>query len=60
VVVAYLKALIQVFAVTYSGIPRSFVQEEDSTNSVEDRGQKERGSRGGSPLARDSAQIANE
>jgi hypothetical protein len=29
-----------------------------STNSVEDRGQKERGSRGGSPLVRGSAQFA--
>jgi hypothetical protein len=31
-----------------------------STNSVEDRGQRERGSGGGSPLFRGSAQFANE
>jgi hypothetical protein len=31
-----------------------------STYSVEDRGQRERGSRGGSPLVRGSAQFANE
>jgi hypothetical protein len=31
-----------------------------STNSVEDRGQRERGSEGGSPLVRGSAQFANE
>jgi hypothetical protein len=31
-----------------------------STNSVEDRGQTERGSGGGSPLVRGSAQLANE
>jgi hypothetical protein len=31
-----------------------------STNSVEDRGQRERGSGGRSPLVRGSAQFANE
>jgi hypothetical protein len=31
-----------------------------STNSVEDRGQRERGSGGGSPLLRGSTQFANE
>jgi hypothetical protein len=31
-----------------------------STNSVEDRGQRERGSGGGSPLVRGSAQFSNE
>jgi hypothetical protein len=31
-----------------------------STNSVEDRGQRERGSGGGSPLVRGSTQFANE
>jgi hypothetical protein len=31
-----------------------------STNSVEDRGQRDRGSGGGSPLVRGSAQFANE
>ena len=36
-----------------SGVPRKFVW-EDSTNSVEDRGQREQGSGGGSPLVRGS------
>jgi hypothetical protein len=31
-----------------------------STNSVEDRGQKERGSGGGSPLVRGSTHFVNE
>jgi hypothetical protein len=31
-----------------------------STNSVEDRGQREQGSGGGSPLVRGSAQFENE
>jgi uncharacterized spore protein YtfJ len=43
----------------YSGIPRNFVQ-GGSTNSVEDRGQREQGSGGGSPLVRGSAQFSNE
>jgi len=34
-----------------SGIPRNFVW-GGSTNSVEDRGQREQGSGGGSPLVR--------
>jgi len=33
-----------------SGVPRNFVRWGGSTNSVEDRGQWERGSGGGSPL----------
>jgi len=36
-----------------SGVPRNFVR-GDSTNSVEGRGQRERGSGGGSPLVRGS------
>ena len=36
-----------------SGVPRNFVG-GGSTNSVEDRGQRERGSGGGSPLVRGS------
>jgi hypothetical protein len=32
---------------------------EGSTNSVEDRGQRERGSGGGSPIVRGSAQFEN-
>jgi hypothetical protein len=35
-------------------------REGGSTNSVEDRGQRERGSGSGSPIVRDSAQFANE
>jgi hypothetical protein len=31
-----------------------------STNSVEDRGQRERGSGGGSPLVKSSTKFANE
>ena len=37
-----------------SGVPRNFVRGGGSTNSVEDRGQRERGSGSGSPLVRDS------
>jgi hypothetical protein len=44
--------------VAYPGI--FFQGEWGSTNSVEDRGQRERGSGGGSPLVRGSAQFANE
>jgi hypothetical protein len=43
-----------------SGVPRNFFRWGGSTNSVEDRGQTERGSGGGSPLVRGSAQFANE
>jgi hypothetical protein len=44
-----------------SGVPRNFVRGEGgSANSVEDRGLKERGSGGGSPLVRGSTQFANE
>jgi hypothetical protein len=45
-------------AVAYPGI--FFGGGGGSTNSVEDRGQRERGSRGCSPLVRGSAQFANE
>ena len=41
-----------------SGVPRNFVQ-GGSTNSVEDRGQRERGSGGGSPLVRGSGGSCN-
>ena len=44
--------------VTVSGVPRNFVW-GGSTNSVEDRGQRERGSGGGSPLVRDSGGSCN-
>ena len=42
-----------------SGVSRHFVRGGGSTNSVEDRGQRERGSGGGSPLFRDSAGSCN-
>jgi hypothetical protein len=35
--------------VTTSGVPRNFFSGGGSTNSVEDRGQRERGSGGGAP-----------
>jgi hypothetical protein len=46
-------------AALYSGVPRIYF-EGGSTNSVEDRGQREWGSGGGSPLVRGSTQFANE
>ena len=43
-----------------SGVPRNFVQGGGgSTNSVEDRGQRERGSGGSSPLVRGSGGSCN-
>ena len=46
---------------TASGVPRNFVSVEGggSTNSVEDRGQIERGSGGGSPLVKGSGRSCN-
>ena len=41
-----------------SGVPRNFVR-GGSTNSFEDRGQRERGSGGGSPLVRGSGGSCN-
>jgi hypothetical protein len=41
-----------------SGVPRNFVG-GGSTNSVEDRGQRERGSEGGSSLVRGSGGSCN-
>ena len=43
---------------TASGVPRNFFR-GGSTNSVEDRGQRERGSGGGSPLVRGSGGSCN-
>jgi hypothetical protein len=40
--------------------PEVFSGGRDSTNSFEDRGQRKRGSGGGSPLVRGFAQFANE
>ena len=45
--------------VMYSGVPRNFVRGGGSTNSVEDRGQRERGSGGGSPLVSGSGGSCN-
>ena len=42
-----------------SGVPRNFVLGGGSTNSVEDRGHRERGSGGGSPLVRGSGGSCN-
>ena len=42
-----------------SGLPRNFVWGGGSTNSVVDRGQRERGSGGGSPLVRGSGSSCN-
>ena len=45
------------YYIKISGVPRNFFRVEGgsgSTNSVEDRGQRERGSGGGSPLVRGS------
>ena len=44
---------------TPSGVPRNFVRGGGSTNSVEDKGQTERGSGGGSPLVRGSGGSCN-
>jgi hypothetical protein len=45
-------------SVTDSGVPRNFVG-GGSTNSAEDRGQRERGSAGSGPLVRDSGGSCN-
>ena len=42
-----------------SGVPRNFVRGGVSPNSVDDRGQRERGSGGGSPLVRGSGGSCN-
>ena len=42
-----------------SGVPRNFAREGGSTNSVQDRGQREPGSGGGSPLVRGSGGSCN-
>ena len=42
-----------------SGVPRNFVRGGGSTNSVEDRGQRERGSGGSSPLVKSSGGSCN-
>ena len=42
-----------------SGVPRNFFSGRGSTNSAEDRVQRERGSGGSSPLVRGSGGICN-
>ena len=42
-----------------SGVPRNFVRGGGSTNSGEDRGKRERGAGGGSPLVRGSGGSCN-
>jgi hypothetical protein len=42
-----------------SGVPRNFFGGGESTNSVEDRGQREQGSGGGIPLVRGSGGSCN-
>ena len=42
-----------------NGVPRNFVRGGVSANSVEDGGQRERGSGGGSPLVRGSGGSCN-
>ena len=46
-------------SVTISGVPKNFVRGGRSTNLVEDRGQRERGSGGGNPLVRGSGGGCN-
>jgi hypothetical protein len=43
----------------FSGVPRNFVRGGGSKNSVEGRGQRERGSGGGSPLVTGSGVSCN-
>ena len=47
-----------IYLIHISGVPRNFFG-GGSTNSVEDRGQRERGSGGGSPLVRGSGGSCN-
>jgi hypothetical protein len=42
-----------------NGVPRNFFRGGGSTNSVEDRGQRERGSGDGSPIRRGSGGSCN-
>ena len=49
----------QVSLIEASGVPRNFVRGGGATNSVEDRGGRERGSGGGSSLVRGSGGSCN-
>jgi hypothetical protein len=56
----FLSFLFQLYLTSWpSGVPRNFFSGGGSTNSVEDRGQRERGSGGGSPLVRGSGGSCN-
>jgi hypothetical protein len=44
----------------FGGLTPGIFRGRGSTNSVEDRGQEEQGSGGGSPLSRGSTQFAND
>jgi hypothetical protein len=51
--------MLRTFICVASGIPRNFFWGGGSTNSVEDRGQRERGSGDSSPLVRGSGGSCN-
>ena len=54
------RSRVELYNVLHSGAPRNFVREGGvSTNSVEDRGQRERGSGGDSHLVRGSGGSCN-
>jgi hypothetical protein len=53
------RAVMEILIAEGSGVARNFVPGGVSTNSVEDRGQRERGSGGGSPLVRNSGGSCN-
>ena len=58
--VTFHRSLLPPSAGKTSGVPRNFVRGGGgSRNSVEDRGQRERGSGGGSPLVRGSGGCCN-
>ena len=54
-----MKLNINIGIVPISGVARNFFRGRGSTNSVEDRGERERGSGDGSPLVRGSGGSCN-
>ena len=54
----YIRKLAAIYIAGRSGVPRYFVR-GGSTNSIEDRGQRERGSGGSSPLFRGIGSSCN-
>ena len=59
-VLVFIETVMLLCMQTASGVPRNFVRGAGgSTNSVEDRGLRERGSGGGSPLVRGSGGSCN-